>query len=78
MDETKQFVTVDTNLYQDPELIAIGHALPYIHLWELPYLFTELKPNRGSKYFKSRDFLGAVREQPNVTVYSGSTHLRHW
>lgn len=33
MDQTTQFVTVDTNLYQDPELIAIGRALPYIHLY---------------------------------------------
>lgn len=33
MDISTKLVTVDTNLYEDKEILEIGRALPYIHLF---------------------------------------------
>jgi hypothetical protein len=39
MDTATKYVTVDTNLYEDSEVIDIGKGLPYIHLY--PTAITE-------------------------------------
>lgn len=43
IDRTPQYVTVDTNLYEDADLRAIGAALSYIHLYSTKISEEELQ-----------------------------------